>query len=80
MTPEQLEKINFKTNSIDSYQNASKDEARQFVCGCTKRYGSYAALYTHIKNKHNGEVKNNFIRRLQVKSKDRDQTQEGVDH
>jgi hypothetical protein len=27
---------------------------KDFVCihGCGKAYGSYAALYTHIKNKH----------------------------
>jgi len=27
---------------------------RDFRCGCTKRYLSYPALYTHIKQKHNG--------------------------
>lgn len=28
--------------------------AKEFVCteGCGKAYGSYAALYTHVKNKH----------------------------
>lgn len=27
---------------------------KDFICtyGCGKAYGSYAALYTHIKNKH----------------------------
>ena len=28
---------------------------RTFVCGCSKSYLSYPALYTHIKQKHNGE-------------------------
>lgn len=27
---------------------------RDYICGCTKTYLSYPALYTHIKNKHNG--------------------------
>lgn len=25
------------------------------MCGCSKAYLSYPALYTHVKNKHNGE-------------------------
>lgn len=29
-------------------------EERNFICGCGKDYFSYPALYTHIKNKHNG--------------------------
>lgn len=24
-----------------------------FICRCSKKYKSYAAVYTHIKNKHN---------------------------
>lgn len=33
-----------------------KDEnsQRNYICGCRKRYLSYAALYTHAKTKHNG--------------------------
>ena len=27
---------------------------RNFICGCNKSYLSYPALYTHVKNKHNG--------------------------
>ena len=27
---------------------------RNFVCGCSKAYLSYPALYTHVKNKHDG--------------------------
>ena len=27
---------------------------RNFHCGCGKSYLSYPALYTHVKNKHNG--------------------------
>lgn len=26
-----------------------------FFCGCKKAYLSYPALYTHVKNKHDGE-------------------------
>ncbi len=28
---------------------------RNYVCGCGKAYLSYPALYTHVKNKHEGE-------------------------
>ena len=28
---------------------------RDYNCGCGKSYLSYPALYTHIKQKHNGE-------------------------
>lgn len=27
---------------------------RNFICGCSKTYLSYPALYTHVKNKHDG--------------------------
>lgn len=30
-------------------------ESRDFVCKCGKSYLSYAAAYTHVKNKHNGD-------------------------
>lgn len=29
---------------------------RDFICGCGKTYLSYPALYTHIKEKHNGQI------------------------
>ena len=29
---------------------------RDFKCGCGKTYLSYPALYTHIKEKHNGNI------------------------
>lgn len=29
---------------------------RSFVCSCGKDYLSYAALFTHIKQKHDGKV------------------------
>ncbi|CAM6005588.1 unnamed protein product [Sphagnum balticum] len=29
---------------------------RNYVCVCGKRYLSYPALYTHIKNKHQGKA------------------------
>lgn len=28
---------------------------RDYVCGCGKSYLSYPALYTHLKQKHNGK-------------------------
>lgn len=33
--------------------NKLKQE-RRFECNCGKNYLSYPALFTHIKNKHNG--------------------------
>ena len=32
-------------------------KARDFKCPCGKTYLSYAALFTHIKQKHDGKVK-----------------------
>ena len=29
---------------------------RNFICSCRKAYLSYAALFTHIKQKHGGKV------------------------
>ena len=29
---------------------------RNYTCGCGKSYLSYPALYTHLKQKHNGSV------------------------
>jgi hypothetical protein len=36
------------------HRRKNEDIVKDFVCteGCGKAYGSYAALYTHIKNKH----------------------------
>lgn len=37
-------------------RRSKKDKVnRDFICGCSKSYLSYPALYTHIKNKHNGQ-------------------------
>lgn len=46
----------------DSYSKLSKKKRRQrsaagernYMCGCRKAYLSYPALYTHVKNKHDG--------------------------
>lgn len=32
------------------------DKSRSFVCSCGKDYLSYPALFTHIKQKHDGKV------------------------
>lgn len=32
------------------------ERSRDFICPCGKDYFSYAALFTHIKQKHNGKV------------------------
>ena len=36
---------------------------RQFICACGKAYFSYAALFTHVKQKHDGKVNNVTFRR-----------------
>lgn len=33
-----------------------QDKSRDFICPCGKGYFSYAALFTHVKQKHNGKV------------------------
>jgi hypothetical protein len=37
-------------------RSKNDNQGRDFRCGCSKRYLSYPALYTHIKTKHNGET------------------------
>jgi hypothetical protein len=36
------------------HRRKNQDISKEFICpqNCGKAYGSYAALYTHIKNKH----------------------------
>lgn len=36
------------------HRRKNQDIPKDYVCaeGCGKAYGSYAALYTHMKNKH----------------------------
>ncbi|KRX08523.1 hypothetical protein PPERSA_13004 [Pseudocohnilembus persalinus] len=52
-------------NSIQSptKRKNNKDPGnRTYICGCGKTYGSNAALYTHIKNKHGGYQPENTIK------------------
>ena len=39
-------------------------KSRDFICACGKNYLSYAALFTHIKQKHDGKV---FIKSLSLR-------------
>ena len=52
------------------HRRPNKDIPKDYVCveGCGKAYGSYAALYTHMKNKH-GTVKNIDLKGNLVKVK-----------
>ena len=43
-----------KDKSKTKRRSKNDNSGRDFVCGCKKRYLSYPALYTHIKQKHNG--------------------------
>lgn len=57
----ELESLKSNEDNIAS-QNSSKKRKRtkadetqkNFICECGKSYMSYAALYTHTKNKHDG--------------------------
>ncbi len=37
-------------------QDSNNGKGRDFICACGKNYLSYAALFTHIKQKHDGKV------------------------
>ena len=37
-------------------RSKNDNEGRSFGCGCGKKYLSYPALYTHIKQKHDGKA------------------------
>lgn len=43
-------------HSKNSSEKKSKDSARAFGCPCGKTYLSYPALFTHVKQKHEGNV------------------------
>ena len=45
---------NFK-HMRNKRRSKNDNVGRTFVCGCSKSYLSYPALYTHIKQKHEGE-------------------------
>lgn len=37
-------------------QNFKPKKIKDYVCPCGRSYGSYPALYSHIKRKHDGKV------------------------
>ena len=37
-------------------QELINGKGRDYICACGKNYLSYAALFTHIKQKHDGKV------------------------
>lgn len=41
-------------------------KGREFICSCGKSYLSYAALFTHIKQKHEGKVLYFLFRHLDL--------------
>jgi len=41
-------------NKKENVRTRNDPDSRNFTCGCGKSYLSYAALYTHIKTKHDG--------------------------
>lgn len=41
-------------NSRRNRRPRSAAGERNYLCGCRKAYLSYPALYTHVKNKHDG--------------------------
>ncbi len=42
---------------------------RSFKCGCGKSYLSYPALYTHIKQKHDGEAPEGSTKQVKVRGR-----------
>ena len=51
-------------------RRSKKDNAgRNYVCGCGKNYLSYPALYTHIKNKHDGVAPPNSTLQPQTRTR-----------
>lgn len=50
-----MDSNDFKKNSKLSRKPRVTNGSRNFFCGCNKAYLSYPALYTHVKNKHDGE-------------------------
>ena len=68
------------------HRRKNDEIAKQFPCteGCGKAYGSYAALYTHVKNKHMnaklpemkaGALKTENIKKTVIPSKQPPQSQ-----
>ena len=41
-------------SKLGKRRTKNDSDSRNFTCGCGKSYLSYAALYTHIKTKHDG--------------------------
>jgi hypothetical protein len=46
---------------MSSESEASQEKNRNFICSCGKAYLSYAALFTHIKQKHGGKVNDELL-------------------
>lgn len=47
-----------KNRKGQGHRRRKEEIANNYICGdqnCAKKYGTNAALYTHIKNKHSGE-------------------------
>ncbi len=47
--------------SLSLQNNFAQIKLRQYGCPCGKNYLSYPALFTHIKQKHEGKVNYFFI-------------------
>jgi len=43
--------------------------ARDFICGCGKSYLSYPALYTHLKQKHDGNIPLGTTRGVKIRGR-----------
>lgn len=51
------ESTNTSTQEGENSKRIRNSEGeRNFICACSKAYLSWAAFYTHVKNKHGGEV------------------------
>lgn len=59
-----------KKKSTRKRRSRSAAGERNYVCGCGKAYLSYPALYTHVKNKHDGTFPEGSILKKFVKPED----------
>jgi hypothetical protein len=49
-------KTNMDADSAELAKEKQQPSGRPFQCSCGRTYKSSPALYTHVRNKHNGTV------------------------
>lgn len=55
------------SEDLEKDRNGSGDEKRMYGCPCGKKYLSYPALFTHVRQKHDGQVQiDDYYRRQEI--------------